>query len=619
MTTPSPETQPFQAEIRKLLDILVHSLYTDREIFLRELISNASDALHRIQFEMLTNSDVRDPEAELQIRIHGDAETGTLTIEDSGIGMTRQELIEHLGTIARSGAESFVKSLEAGQKGEQIGQFGVGFYSVFMVAEEVRVTSQSYRPDAEAWAWVSRGEDSFRLEPAEKVGRGTKIEIKLKEDDKEFAETFRLREIINRHSDFVSFPIYIGEDVVNRQTAIWRQSASAVSDEAANEFYRQLTFDYAGEPLLRLQVNADVPVQIRALMFIPAKLERATGFRQDFGLKLYSHKIRIQDHNKDLLPNYLRFVEGVVDSDDLALNVSRETVQASPVMRLIKDVLSSRVLNAIKEMAEGDAEKYAQFWREFSPFIKEGIATALADKDKLLPLLRFYTSHSHGNLTSLGDYILRISSAQKQIYYIVGEDLRSVERSPHLDYFRRENIEVLYLVDPLDGILPSALGEYEGYTLQNIDDAGLELPKSEKQGEGREEDAVTDADLAPLIERLKARLGDKVVDVRSSDRLVDSPARLVSPEGSFGSEMARVRRLFEEDFELPKKILEINPRHPLISNLSAMLVADEKEAVVDAVVEQIYENGLLLEGIHPNPADMVERLQVLMAAATQSA
>lgn len=613
MSTAS-ETRPFQTEIRKLLDILVHSLYTDREIFLRELISNASDALHRLQFEMLTNHAVRDPEIELAIRISGDPEARTLTIADTGIGMTREELIDHLGTIARSGAEAFMRSLEAGQRAEQIGQFGVGFYSLFMVATEVRVTSLSYRPDATAWTWISAGEENYRLEPGEATTRGTTITIHLKEDAAEFAERSRLSAIVHRHSDFVSFPIYVGDSVSNRQTALWRQPPAAVKTDAANEFYKQLTYDTA-DPLLRVQVNTDAPVQIRALLFIPATLERSMlGLRQDFGLRLYSHKVRIQDHNKDLLPHYLRFVEGVVDSDDLDLNVSRETVQSSPILARIKRVLTHRVLDAIRDLTKEEGEAYAHFWAVYGPFLKEGVVSEFGDRERLLPLLRFHTSRSEGRLRSLNDYVSGVALDQKRIYYLIGEDLDSVARSPHLDYFRRHNLEVLYLTDPLDGLLPSALGEYEGFALQNVDDAGLDLPAgaATEAAEG-----ATPAEMAALLARMQAQLGERVAAVQVSQILVDSPARLVTPAGAWGSEMARVRRLFEKEFAAPQKILEINPRHPLIHNLDALLAAGEREEVVSAAIEQLYANGLLLEGLHPNPAAMVEQIQTLMQAATR--
>ncbi|MCO6453374.1 MAG: molecular chaperone HtpG [Caldilineales bacterium] len=613
MTT---ETQTFQAEVRKLLDILIHSLYTDREIFLRELISNASDALHRLKFEMLTNPEVRDPDIELAIRIDGDPDNLRLTISDSGIGMTRDELAMHLGTIAHSGAEAFMRSLDNRQAADQIGQFGVGFYSVFMVAEEVRVTSLSYRPDAQAWTWISRGEDSYWLEPGERSERGTTIEIKLKEEAREFAERSRLIGIIHQHSDFVSFPIYVNSDAANRQTALWRQSASELSDEAANEFYKQLTFD-PQSPLLHVRVNTDAPVQIYALLYIPSHQDYGLfGTRQDFGLKLYSHKIRIQTHNKELLPNYLRFVEGVVDSDDIKLNVSRETVQSDPAMRRIKKVLGGRVFDALEKLAKEDAERYATFWAAFGVFIKEGLASEFDDRERLLTLLRFYSSRSGEKLASLSDYVSRMAAKQRAIYYIVGDDLETIKRSPHLDYFRKEGLEVLYLVDALDGFLPSALREYEGFQLQNVDDAGLDLPGSKGEKEGEEEgESPSDERIRPLIDRVKAQLGDRVVDVHSTNLLVEHPARLVSPAGSFGSEMDRVRRLLDQDYETPRKTLELNPGHPLVTGLAELAQTEGHNELVAAAIEQLFDNCLLSEGLHPNPATMVDRIQVLMEAA----
>ena len=353
-SAPAPEAVQFRAEIRQLLHILVHSLYTDREIFLRELISNASDALNRLQFELLTNRDVLDPEAELAIRLSGDPKERTLTIRDTGMGMTREELVENLGTIAHSGAVAFLESLEEGQKvADLIGQFGVGFYSVFMVAEEVRVTSRSYRPEAAAWTWVSSGGETYTLEPAEKTDRGTTIQVKLKEDAQEFAEIYRLQEVVHKHSDFVSFPIYVGDNAqaVNRQTALWREAAAKIADEAADDFYKQLTLDFE-KPLARIHLNTDAPTQIYALLFIPAKADRGIfSLRKDHGLKLYSRKILIQDYCKDLLPHYGRFVQGVVESEDLPLNVSRETVQASRVMERIKTALTHKVIDTLKDLA----------------------------------------------------------------------------------------------------------------------------------------------------------------------------------------------------------------------------------------------------------------------------
>ena len=620
-TTPAPEAVEFRAEIRQLLNILVHSLYTDREIFLRELISNASDALNRLQFEMLTNRDVRDPEAELAIRLTGDPQERTLTISDTGIGMTREELIENLGTIAHSGAAAFLQSLSEGKKpSDLIGQFGVGFYSVFMVAEEVRVTSRSHRPDAVAWTWIATGGDRYTLEPAEKTERGTTVHVKLKEDAREFAEASRLQDVVHRHSDFVSFPIYVGDHAqpVNRQAPLWRQSASEITDEAANDFYKQLTLDFE-PPLARVHLNTDAPVQIYALLFVPAKAERGIfHLRQDYGLKLYSRKILIQDYCKDLLPKYLRFVEGVVESEDLPLNVSRETVQANKVMERLRGAVTHKALEALKDLAAKDADKYRTFWKEYSPFIKEGLATDAAARDRLTPLLRFHASRADGEaVTSLAEYVGRMPTGQRAIYYLLGEDLKAAARSPHLDYFRKENIEVLYLVDPLDGFVVTSLQSYEGFPLKNVDDAGLDLPESGKEKETETEAAVPQAEFDALVARFKAQLGDRVTDVRASDRLVDSPVRLVSPEDARQRDMEHVRRLLEKDYTIPKKILELNRRHPLIKDLSALIAAGQSEGVVNDCIEQLYDNGLLLEGLHPNPAEMVGRIQALMEAAVE--
>jgi molecular chaperone HtpG len=615
---PPPEAVEFRAEIRQLLHILVHSLYTDREIFLRELVSNASDALHRLQFEMLTNRDVLDPEVELAIHIQGDTQAHALTIRDTGLGMTREELVENLGTIAHSGAAAFLQSLQEGKKpSDLIGQFGVGFYSVFMVADEVRVTSRSYRPEASAWTWVARGGETYTLEPAEQAERGTTIHITLKEDAREFAEAHRLREIIHRHSDFVSFPIYVGDEAraVNRQTALWREPNSKITDEAANEFYKQLTLDFE-PPLLRIHLNTDAPTQIHALLFVPAKAERGLfSLRKDFGLKLYSRKILIQDYCKDLLPNHLRFVQGVVESEDLPLNVSRETVQANKVMERIRGALTHKVIDTLKDLAANQAENYRVFWQEHGSFVKEGMATDPAVRESLKPLLRFYSSRTgEGEATSLADYVGRMTPQQRAIYYLLGDDVKSVAHSPHLDYFRKENLEVLYLVDPLDSFMLAGLQTYEGFPLKNVDDPALDLP--ERKEETREAD-VPQTEFDALVTRIKAQLGERITEVRASDRLVDSPARLVAPDNAQGHELDRVRRMLEKDFTVPKKILEINRRHPLIRDLAVWATAGEKEAVVNDCITQLYENCLLLEGLHPNPADMVGRIQALMEAAAR--
>jgi molecular chaperone HtpG len=628
--TTAPESLEYRTEVKQLLDILAHSLYTDREIFLRELVSNASDALNRIQFEQLTNHDVLDHDRELAIHIAVDKEAKTITIADSGIGMNHDELIQNLGTIAHSGAKAFLSTAGEGNKAsveEIIGQFGVGFYSVFMIAAEVTVTSRSYRLDDQAWTWQSTGDSRFTLIPAEKSDRGTTIFIQLKEDADEFANNWRLEQIIKKHSDYVSFPIYLQEDkaegeptekVVNRRTALWRQSAAQVKPEEYKEFYHQLTYD-TGDPLLNIHLVADAPVNVRSILFVPAKRDRNlfTG-QSDHGLRLYSRKILIQQRNKDLLPEYFRFIEGVVDSEDLPLNVSREMVQSNPVLRQMRRALTNRLFRDLKNLAENDDEKYLTFWHEFGVFMKEGVASDPASHEHLVELLRFQSTKSGEAKpwTTLKQYKERMGSEQKAIYYVLGENLKSVERSPHLDYFRANNIEVLYLIDPIDGFMTSMLRDYDGTPLKNVDDAGLDLPKSEEEKKADEaKPSVAQDEFERLVERTKNVLGDRVTDVRESKQLVNSPCRLVSPEDSFDRDLQRIRRLTEQNYELPRKMLELNRRHPMVVNLAQLVTKGNADGIVDAAIGQLFDNALLLEGISPNPADMVERIQTLMETA----
>ncbi|MDW8325858.1 MAG: molecular chaperone HtpG [Anaerolineales bacterium] len=616
-TAPVSEAVPFKAEVRQLLDILIHSLYTEREIFLRELISNASDALHRLQYQKLTGAEVLDPDAELAIRLTADKDKRTLTISDTGVGMTREELMENLGTIAHSGAREFLKSLSEGRKAADIiGQFGVGFYSVFMVAEEVRVTARSWNPAAGAWTWICTGDDRYTLEPATKETRGVDIVIKLKEDAKEFAEEWRLEQIIHKHSDYVSFPIYLGGKIVNRQTPIWRQPRTEITDEAANDFYRQLTLDFE-PPLLRVHLNTDSPMQIYALLFVPAKPEPGLfSLRKEHGLKLYSRKVLIQDYNKDLLPNYLRFMQGVVESEDLPLNVSREAVQSSRVIEKLRNALTHKVIETFKELAAKDPEKYAKFWKTYGSFIKEGLATDPPARERLKPLLRFATSQTaEGELISLAQYTGRMKPEQREIYYLLADDLQSAMRSPHLDYYRREKLEVLLLTDTLDSFMLAGLQNYEGFPLKNV--ASAEVEASPQASDKADADALPQAELDALLARFKAQLGERITDARASDRLVDSPLRLVAPADARDAEMDRVRRFLDKEYSVPKRIVEINPKHPLIKNLSARLQAGDSDALVADAIEQLYANGLLLEGLHPNPAEMVGRIQALMEAAVR--
>ena len=618
-TTPNTESYEFRAEIRQLLNILVHSLYTEREIFLRELVSNASDALHRIQFETLTNHDVLDPDTELAISVEVDEDARTITVSDTGIGMTSEEAARDLGTIAHSGAAAFLEQLEQEQRPsvELIGQFGVGFYSVFMVAEQVRILSRSYQPDAEAIEWVSDGSTNYSLGPASKADRGTRIEIKLKEDAAEFADTWRLEQIIRKYSDFVAFPIYVGDkaEAVNRKLALWRQSPQEVTGEQYEDFYRHLTFDYEG-PLLHAHLVSDAPVDIRSVLYVPSRRERGvSGPSTDHGLRLYIRNVLIQEHNRDLLPNHFRFVEGVVESEDLPLNISREVVQRSPAARRVQKALARKLTRELQTLVEEKPEEYRTFWQEFGPFIKEGVASDPTAKEDLLPLLMFHSSKSDGDMISLAQYAERMAEDQEAIYYVQGDDLRTVARSPHLDLFRAHDIEVIFLVEPVDSFMMAALQEYDGKPMRNADEAELDLPERD-EGADEAPESIAEAEFNRLVGRFVNVLGDRVLEVRESKVLRESPCRLASPDDGPLHEMSRVYRMLDQEFESPKRILEINRRHPIIVNL-AHLVSETPEAeIIDLAIEQLFENQLLMEGLHPNPTDMIPRIQQLMESAT---
>lgn len=608
------ETQSFtfKAETKQLLNILIHSLYKDREVFLRELLSNASDALNRIRFEMLTNQNVLDPKAELSIRITPDKEAATITIQDTGIGMTKDEIVENLGTIAQSGARNFIEAAKdkTVDLTQVIGQFGVGFYSVFMVAEWVRVTSRSYRPRAKAVSWYATGEDDFQISPAEMKERGTKIEIKLKEDAAEFAEEFRLKNIIHKHSDYIGFPIYVGNDEkqVNKQTSLWRTPKADITEEQYKDFYRQVTLDFE-DPLLHIHTITDAPVQLYALLYIPGKGERGfLSLRKEDGLKLYSRNILIDEYNKDLLPEYLRFVQGVVDSEDLPLNVSRETVQTVGLMPRLKKVVTGQVMKELENLAKNDAEKYKTFWQEFGVYLKQGIAANPVDVENIQPLLRFKTTTHPETWSSLEDYVGRMKDEQKEIYYIVGEDPKSVLLSPHLDYFQSRGTEVLLLTDPMDSFMLMGLRNYKDLELKNVAQADIETP--EKSEEKAETEKIPDDDFNALIEQFKEVLGERVEGVRASKRLSQSVARLVDPDGSLNPELQRVYKYLGKEYEIPKKILELNPSHAILKSL----VGRESE-LQTLIIEQIYDSALLVEGLHPEPSSMAPRIQQIIEAA----
>jgi molecular chaperone HtpG len=619
MTEENPQVEghnvPFKAETKQLLNILIHSLYTEREIFLRELISNASDALARLDFVMLTEREVLDPEQPSEIRIRTDKDQNLLIIEDTGIGMTRDELVDNLGTIAHSGAKAFVEAAEETDRNlaDIIGQFGVGFYSAFMVAESIRVTSRSYQPDAEAAAWIAFGEDTYRLESAEREKRGTEVRIKLKEDALEFLEESRLRQVIKRHSDFVQYPIFLGEseDPVNQQTALWRQNPREVEEDAYQEFYKQFTLDFI-DPLAHEHMVVDAPAQMYAILFLPKNPQNLVfSPRKEPGQKLYARKVLIQEFCNDLLPQYLNFIEGVVDSEDLPLNVSRESVQSNRVMALLKRLVTGKALDMLASIAQDQKEDYVTFWEAYGMRLKEGVAIEQNEPEKLFPLLRFHTSKDPARWSSFADYLERAQPDQKEIYYFLGDDPSAIRYSPHMDAFRKADIEVLVMTDPVDPFMLLQLKAFEEHPLVNVADA--ELPEEALQEPDSEATEPENLEMEKdLTERIKAVLEERVSDVRITRRLTDSPARLVDPEGAPEQSVQRVYQMMDKTFELPKKVLEINPRHPIMKRLADLPVDDAR---FDLVVEQVYENTLLIEGLHPDPVSMVGRIQELIVSA----
>ena len=618
----------FKTEVKQLLQILVHSLYKDRDIFLRELISNASDAMTRLHFETLTNRDVLDPDAELAIHIEApevaEGEPKRIIIKDSGLGMTKDELVTNLGTIAQSGAREFLSELgedETLDPSDVIGQFGVGFYSVFMVADEVRVVSRSYKKRAKAAAWVSDGSERFRVEPAEKEDRGVEIHIVLKKDAEEFANEWKLKQIVKKHSDFVRYPVYVGDDEeqANRQESLWRKSPSSVEAEEYKQFYQQMTMDFE-EPTVVVHFRSDAPVNLRTLLFVPKKREPGIlAARKEPGLMLYSHNVLIDEYNTDLLPAWLSFVDGVVDSDDISLNVSRETVQSNRIMRQLGKTVKGRVLRELKKLAKDDAAKYEGFWAEFGRTLKEGLATDFEAKADVLPLFRYYSSKSDGELTSLDEYVERMPESQEEIYYVLGDSMKSVANSPHLDPFKARDLEVLYWVDPIDPFVSPMLAEYKEKRLRNVDDAGLELPAlAAEEGEEQTESILPEADFNRVIGRFVTTLGERITEVRASKVLKNSPIRLVSPEDETNRDMQRIQRILDQNYEVPKKIVEVNRNHPLIANL-ARLVADKPDNdLINLTIEQLYDSALVQEGLHPNPTEMVPRIQQLLELATSA-
>lgn len=619
------QTHKFKAEVKQLLDILTHSLYTNREIFLRELISNASDALEKLHFETLRGTDVLDNKLPLEIQITLDKDKNILTIADTGIGMTDKEITKNIGTIAKSGTADFLKKATGSKEdsGNIIGKFGVGFYSVFMVADEVIVTSRSYLKDEKPVQWRSEGVGTFEIETlSKKIPRGTKIEIHLKEDAKEFTEKYKIEEVIKKHSNFIPFPIQIDKEQVNKVRAIWREPKFQIKKEEYDEFYKFLTFD-SEEPLDTIHVAIDAPVQYNSLMFIPGKnLDWMGGNELEKGLDLYVRRVLIQHEYKEVLPEYLRFMRGVVDSEDIPLNISRETLQENQVVTKIRMNLVTQILSHLAKMAKDDQEKYAKFWKEFSRQFKMGYSD-YQNKEKFSDLLRFNSSvkDKEEDLISFEDYISRCKPDQKEIYYIFAQNRDAILSNPHLEIFKSKGLEVLYLYDPIDEFVMESINKHKDFDLVSVEKVDLaKIDNYTDQEEKKESKKLSSEDvkvLDKLLRRMKDILGEKVTDVVESKRLTTSPSCLVTPDGTMTSGMQKIMPLMNKDMTVPQRIMEINKDHPLVRNLLTIYKKDVNDPHFARVTEQLYESSLLLEGYLNDAHMMVNRIEDLLENSTE--
>ena len=604
-----PESHQFQAEIQQLLNIVIHSLYTDKEIFVRELISNAADACEKLRFNQSSGKPVHQSDIAPAITVATDDKAGTITITDTGCGMTHAELVQNLGTIAHSGTKAFLKQLAEEKKPDVglIGQFGVGFYSAFMVAKRVTVLSRSLSPEETGWQWTSEGMGGYDITPAADLPRGTKITLELKDDAKDFAEETTVERIIQRYSSFVPFPIELNTKQINTIQAIWARSKNEIKEEEYNEFYTFVGHDH-DKPLFRLHFTADAPLAIQSLLFVPSRNFESMGMgRIDSEVNLYCRKVLIQAKAKGLFPEWLRFLKGVVDSEDLPLNISRETMQDTSLMQKLNKVLTGRFLKFLDEQSEKEAVAYEKFYAEYQRFIKEGVVTDFTHKEALGKLLRFESSSTDpGKLTSLADYVKRMSSEQKEIYCLLAPNRAAAEASPYYEVFKERKFEVLFLSDPWDEFVMEHLREFDGKPLKLAEKADLNL-SANKDG------TLTKDAAKALAAWLKEILGDKVGEVRVSQRLVDSPAVVVDSDKFMTASMRRIMKAMKQDdnaITATKHDFEINPAHPIIARLDAMRAQDA--ALAGSVAEQMLDNARVAAGILEDPRAMLTRLNQLL-------
>ena len=639
MATKTAETRGFETEAKQLLHLMIHSLYSNKEIFLRELISNASDAADKLRFAALSQPDLLTSGGEPEVQIDFDAEKNTLTISDSGIGMTRDEVISNLGTIAKSGTAQFLESLTGDQKKDSqlIGQFGVGFYSAFIVADEVEVlTRKAGTPEDEATLWVSKGEADYSIDEANKATAGTQITLHLKDEEKEYAEGFRLRSIVKKYADHISIPVLMEKEsfgaeepddaedaekvvekptekeyeAVNQAKALWTRSRKDVQKEEYKEFYKSVSHDFE-DPLDWSHNKVEGKLEYTSLLYVPARAPYDLWNRDSAsGLKLYVQRVFIMDDAEQFLPLYLRFMKGVVDSNDISLNVSREILQKDPVVDSMRSALTKRALDMLEKMHKKDKDKYNKFWSEFGQALKEGPAEDAGNKEKIANLLQFTTTHFDADAQdqSLEDYVSRMKEGQEKIYFLVAESAKAGRNSPHLEIFRKKGIEVILMHDRIDEWLMSHLQEFDGRQFQDITRGELDLGKLEDD-EDKEVQEKTEKEFGKLVERIKEDLGDKVKEVRLTHRLTDSPACLAVDDFDMGMQMRKIMEASGQAVPETKPIFEVNPAHPLVVKLDQ----EKDEDRFSDIVSILFGQAGLADGVQlEDPADFSTRLNKLL-------
>jgi molecular chaperone HtpG len=615
----TPERHEFQTEVQQLLDLMVHSLYSHKDIFLRELISNASDALDKIRFEAVTRPELMPP-GELEIRLEADPTARTLSVVDNGIGMSRGEVVQNIGTIARSGTKEFLTAVRESQAQglppELIGQFGVGFYSSFMVAEGITLVTRRAGEET-ATRWESTGE-GYTLEDAERDGPGTTVTLHLKPKDEEdglrdYTDEHVLRDVVKRYSDFVAYPVRLKGQTLNSMKAIWARGKDEVTEDEHREFYKHIAHDWQ-EPLTHISVHIEGTLEARALLYIPSQapfdLWRESGHR---GVQLYVKRVFIMDDCKELLPPALRFVRGVVASDDLSLNISREVLQQDRQIQAIRKHLVRRVLGALKDMKEGDADKYRTFWKEFGAVLKEGLIAFDEGHERLLELVLAPSTFAPAGLTALGDYVSRMKEGQDAIYYMTGPSPAAVERSPQLEVFRDKGYEVLFFTDPIDELWLRLPREFGGKSLMSAAKADVAPGSADDKKQAEDQRREREEDFKDLLMILRAKLQDEIKDVRLSSRLTSSPACLVGDEHDLSPHIAELLRRTGQEVPKVKRILELNPTHPLLPKLQALVERDRQDPALAQYAELLYGQAILAEGGQlPDPAAFSQRIAELL-------